>query len=169
MVARSCALLQQCSFGATSLANSSARGAPAEFSPLAPASPRLTGSLAISSEPTRLAPRSSQHCSSGVQLAGASSARGVDRNISKERSNFRSRLDRDRGLTPRGVKGWAMGSVSIRATLHLRKALQGLAASGHPFRVSFRATAQARSPCSCRKCVPLAGSNRPDVTSTPPL
>ena len=42
-------------------------------------------------------------------------------------------------------------------TLHLRKALQGLAASGHPFRVSFRATAQARSPCSCRKCVPLGG------------
>ncbi len=40
--------------------------------------------------------------------------------------------------------------------MHLRKALQGLAASGHPFRVSFRATAQARSPCSCRKCVPFA-------------
>ena len=40
--------------------------------------------------------------------------------------------------------------------MHLRKALQGLAASGHPFRVSFQATAQARSPCSCRKCVPFA-------------
>jgi len=41
---------------------------------------------------------------------------------------------------------------------HVRrtKALQGLAASGHPLRVSFRATAQARSPCSCRKCVPFS-------------
>jgi hypothetical protein len=67
---------------------------------------------------------------------------------------------------PRGVKGWAMGSVSIRATLHLRKALQGLAASGHPFRVSLRATAQARSPSGCRKCVPLADKYRPEHHET---
>jgi hypothetical protein len=33
-----------------------------------------------------------------------------------------------------------------RPTLHLRKALQGLAASGHPFRVSLSATPQAGSP-----------------------
>jgi hypothetical protein len=84
-------------------------------------------------------------------------------------AQFRIAPYRARGLTPesgiqypKGVKGWAMGSVSIRATLHLRKALQGLAASGHPFRVSFRATAQARSPCSCRKCVPLAVEYRPE-------
>jgi hypothetical protein len=50
-----------------------------------------------------------------------------------------------------------------RPTLHVRKALQGLAASGHPFRVSFRATAQARSPCSCRKCVPLAVRKKKSV------
>ena len=37
------------------------------------------------------------------------------------------------------------GSERLR-TLHLRKALQGLAASGHPFRISLSATAQAQSP-----------------------
>jgi hypothetical protein len=59
--------------------------------------------------------------------------------------------------------GWGAGSMSTHTTLHLRKALQGLAASGHPFRVSFRATAQARSPCSCRKCVPLAEIQKPRI------
>jgi hypothetical protein len=36
--------------------------------------------------------------------------------------------------------------MSVHRTLHLRKALQGLAASGHPFRVSLSATPQAGSP-----------------------
>ena len=122
--------------------------------------------------PSPLNQRSSLHrqcvrasrCSSGVQLLGTSSAGKISpHNSLKERSNFLLTPHRDRGLTPesgiqypRGVKGWGMGSVSNRATLHLRKALQGLAASGHPFRVSLRATAQARSPCGCRKCVPFA-------------
>ena len=62
-----------------------------------------------------------------------------------------------------------MGSVSNRATLHLRKALQGLAASGHPFRVSLRATAQARSPCGCRKCVPFVRAQSSALVSAFPF
>ena len=41
------------------------------------------------------------------------------------------------------------------STKHLRRALQGSAASGHPFRVDLPATAQARSPAGRRKCCPL--------------
>ena len=46
--------------------------------------------------------------------------------------------------------------------MHLRKALQGLAASGNPFRVSLSATASA-VPFGCRKCFPLDGGKREEM------
>jgi hypothetical protein len=39
--------------------------------------------------------------------------------------------------------------------MHLRKALQGLAASGHPLRVSLSATPQAGSPSAAANAPPL--------------
>jgi hypothetical protein len=46
----------------------------------------------------------------------------------------------------RGILSRIVPSSERQRTLHLRKALQGLAASGHPFRVSLSATPQAGSP-----------------------
>ena len=66
-------------------------------------------------------------------------------------------VDDGDGLGPTAGAAQTIDAGDRECYAYSPKALQGLAASGHPFRVSLRATAQARSPCSCRKCVPLAG------------
>ena len=73
------------------------------------------------------------------------------------RGVLRQSVDDGDGLGPTAGAAQTIDAGDRERYVYSPKALQALAASGHPFRVSFRATAQARSPCSCRKCVPLAG------------
>ena len=73
------------------------------------------------------------------------------------RGVLRQSVDDDDGLGPTAGAAQTIDAGDGECYVYSPKALQGLAASGHPFRVSFRATAQAQSPCSCRKCVPLTG------------
>ena len=72
------------------------------------------------------------------------------------RGVLRQLVDDDDGLGPTAGAAQTIDAGDRECYAYSPKALQGLAASGHPFRVSLSATPQARSPCSCRKCVPFA-------------